>query len=239
MRALLAAGAPQSSAARAPHLRRGFAARARDPWVRFVGAPRSSRREHTTRPNVSHIDFDVTGRIHVEVWPGRPESPRRSSGLLSSDPSAHGRAPLAAAAARGHEPVVAALLGGAGARAATPAALVAAAAAAEAGCVAALARAAAPKSGAAPARAAAARGHAAALEALAAEPATRAGLGAATAEGETPAHLAARAAVCKSNLQPDFNVRVCECFDTSTSAVLRELAESNRFVQKSAESTSI
>ena len=46
-------------------------------------------------------------------------------------------------------------------------------------------------------------------------------------------------AVCKSNLQPDFNVRVFECFDTSTSAVLRELAESNRFVQKSAESTSI
>ena len=46
-------------------------------------------------------------------------------------------------------------------------------------------------------------------------------------------------AVCKSNLQPDFNVRVFECFDTSTSAVLRELAKSNRFVQKSAESTSI
>ena len=49
----------------------------------------------------------------------------------------------------------------------------------------------------------------------------------------------ARTPVCKSNLQPDFNVRVCECFDTSTSAVLRELAKSNRFVQKSAESTSI
>ena len=46
-------------------------------------------------------------------------------------------------------------------------------------------------------------------------------------------------AVWKSNLQPDFNLRVCECFDTSTSAVLRELAKSNRFVQKSAESTSI
>ena len=45
--------------------------------------------------------------------------------------------------------------------------------------------------------------------------------------------------VCKSNLQPDFNVRVCECFGTSTAAVLRELAKSNRFVQKSAESTSI
>ena len=46
-------------------------------------------------------------------------------------------------------------------------------------------------------------------------------------------------AVCKSNLQPDFNVSVFESFDTSTSAVLRELDESNRFVQKSAESTSI
>ena len=46
-------------------------------------------------------------------------------------------------------------------------------------------------------------------------------------------------AVCKSNLQPDFNVRVFECFDTIASAVLRELAEINRFVQKSAESTSI
>ena len=45
--------------------------------------------------------------------------------------------------------------------------------------------------------------------------------------------------VCKSNLQPDFNVSVFECFDTSTSAVLREPDESNRFVQKSAESTSI
>ena len=45
--------------------------------------------------------------------------------------------------------------------------------------------------------------------------------------------------VWNSNLQPDFNVRVFECFDTSTSAVLRELAESNRFVQTSAESTSI
>ena len=43
----------------------------------------------------------------------------------------------------------------------------------------------------------------------------------------------------KSNLQPDFNVRVCEWFDTSTSAVLRELAKSDRPVQKSAESTSM
>jgi hypothetical protein len=43
----------------------------------------------------------------------------------------------------------------------------------------------------------------------------------------------------KSNLQPDFNVRVCDSFDACFSAVLRELDESNRFVQKSAESTSI
>ena len=46
-------------------------------------------------------------------------------------------------------------------------------------------------------------------------------------------------AVCESNLQPDFNVRVFECFDASSSAVLRELDESDRFVQKSAESTSM
>ena len=45
--------------------------------------------------------------------------------------------------------------------------------------------------------------------------------------------------VCKSNLQPDCNVRVFECSDTSSSAVLRELDESHRFGQKSAESTSI
>ena len=37
----------------------------------------------------------------------------------------------------------------------------------------------------------------------------------------------------------DFNVRVIERFDPDSSAVLRELDESNRFVQKSAESTSI
>ena len=43
----------------------------------------------------------------------------------------------------------------------------------------------------------------------------------------------------KSNIQPDFNVRVCECFDARPSAVLRELDESDRFVQKPAESTSI
>ena len=46
-------------------------------------------------------------------------------------------------------------------------------------------------------------------------------------------------AVCKSNLQPDFNVSVRDRFDASFSAVLRELDESNRSVQKSAESTSI
>jgi hypothetical protein len=42
-----------------------------------------------------------------------------------------------------------------------------------------------------------------------------------------------------SNLQPDFNVSVCDRFDATSSAVLRELDESNRFVQKSAESTSM
>ena len=46
-------------------------------------------------------------------------------------------------------------------------------------------------------------------------------------------------AVWKSNLQPDFNLSVFECFDTSSSAGLRELDESDRSVQKSAESTSI
>ena len=47
------------------------------------------------------------------------------------------------------------------------------------------------------------------------------------------------AAVWKSNLQPDFNVSVCDRFDARFSAVLRELDESNRYVQKSAESTLI
>jgi hypothetical protein len=47
------------------------------------------------------------------------------------------------------------------------------------------------------------------------------------------------APVWNSNLQPDFNVRVCDSFDASSSAVLRELDESNRFVQESAESTSM
>jgi len=45
--------------------------------------------------------------------------------------------------------------------------------------------------------------------------------------------------VWKPNLQPDFNMSVFECFDTSSSTGLRELDKSNRFVQKSAESTSI
>ena len=45
--------------------------------------------------------------------------------------------------------------------------------------------------------------------------------------------------VWKSNLQHDFNVCVIERIAPYSSAVLRELDESNRFVQKSAESTSI
>ena len=44
---------------------------------------------------------------------------------------------------------------------------------------------------------------------------------------------------CVANLQPDLNVRGCDRFDARFSLVLRELDESNRFVQKSAESTSI
>ena len=59
------------------------------------------------------------------------------------------------------------------------------------------------------------------------------------ADSRLPERDRAWRAVWKSNIQYDFNVRVFEWFDTSTSAVLRELAESNRFVQKSAESTSI
>ena len=56
--------------------------------------------------------------------------------------------------------------------------------------------------------------------------------------------LGARAVVAlgpvpNSNLQLDFNVSVRECFDATSLASLRELDESNRFVQKSAESTSI
>ena len=45
--------------------------------------------------------------------------------------------------------------------------------------------------------------------------------------------------VPNSNLQLDFNVSVRDSFDDISSAVLRELDESNRFVQKSAESTSM
>jgi hypothetical protein len=49
----------------------------------------------------------------------------------------------------------------------------------------------------------------------------------------------ASGSVWKSNLQPDFNVRVIERCGPDSFAVLRELDESDRFVQKSAESTSI
>jgi hypothetical protein len=52
-------------------------------------------------------------------------------------------------------------------------------------------------------------------------------------------HAYAHHAVPNSNLQLDFNVRVIERFGPDSCAVLRELDESNRFVQKSAESTSI
>jgi len=45
--------------------------------------------------------------------------------------------------------------------------------------------------------------------------------------------------VPNSNIQLDFNVSERDRFDASSSALLRELDESNRFVQKSAESTSI
>ena len=48
-----------------------------------------------------------------------------------------------------------------------------------------------------------------------------------------------RRAARESHLRPDFKVSVFECFDTSTSAVLRELDESHRSVEKSAESTSM
>ena len=46
-------------------------------------------------------------------------------------------------------------------------------------------------------------------------------------------------AVWRPNLQPDFNVRVIERIGPDSFAVLREADESNRSVQKSAESTSI
>ena len=42
-----------------------------------------------------------------------------------------------------------------------------------------------------------------------------------------------------SRLRPDFNVRVIERFGPDSSAALRELDESDRFVQTSAESTSM
>ena len=45
--------------------------------------------------------------------------------------------------------------------------------------------------------------------------------------------------VWKSKLQPDFNVSVFESFDASSSTLLRELDESDRFVQKSAKTTSM
>ena len=57
--------------------------------------------------------------------------------------------------------------------------------------------------------------------------------------GDVVRREAPRAPAWKSNLQPDFSVRVCDRFDARLSAVLRELNESNRFVQKSDESTSI
>ena len=49
----------------------------------------------------------------------------------------------------------------------------------------------------------------------------------------------ARPAVWIPKLQPDFNVRLLERFRPSSLVVLRELDESHRFVQKSAESTLI
>ena len=54
-----------------------------------------------------------------------------------------------------------------------------------------------------------------------------------------PCGLFVWTAVWIPNLQPEFNVRVIERFGPDSFAVLRELDESNRFVQKSAESTSI
>jgi len=64
-------------------------------------------------------------------------------------------------------------------------------------------------------------------------------LGSTGAISGSATNLVASAAVWNSNIQPDFNVSVCDSFDAISSAVLRELDESNRFVQKSAESTSI
>ena len=62
------------------------------------------------------------------------------------------------------------------------------------------------------------------------------------APGDAPGAYDAATAyttVWKSNLQPDLNVSIRDGFDASFSALLRKLDESNRFVQKSAKSTSI
>ena len=64
-----------------------------------------------------------------------------------------------------------------------------------------------------------------------------ASLNAATVDGVS--RIQKCVAVPNSNIQLDFNMSVCVGFDATSSAVLRELDESNRFVQKSAESTSI
>ena len=61
----------------------------------------------------------------------------------------------------------------------------------------------------------------------------------ATSLGLAAIAVAACGSVWNSNLQPDFNLSICDSFDANSSAVLRELDESNRFVQKSAELTSI
>ena len=53
------------------------------------------------------------------------------------------------------------------------------------------------------------------------------------------ARIAPRRAARNSNLRPDFNVRAIERFGPDAFALLRELDESDRFVQKSAESTSM
>ena len=52
-------------------------------------------------------------------------------------------------------------------------------------------------------------------------------------------HWSPSFAARNSNLRPEFDVSACDRFDTSSSAVLRGLDESRRFVQKSAGSTSI
>ena len=52
-------------------------------------------------------------------------------------------------------------------------------------------------------------------------------------------HWSPSFAARNSNLRPEFDVSACDRFDTSSSAVLRGLDESHRFVQKSAGSTSI